>query len=314
MSQTIHSRLAAAIVCLLLAACGSLPDARPFADATGTWSASVKASGQALADSLRDAGSVEPADKNAYEQDIKKFEEAWSARIKAAQGAVAYSSSIADVVAAAGETGQTVNKVADSLGALAGASGITLAGPTVSVVSDVAKFVGAQVAIVRVSRKLEDAVAQAQPAVDSIAEHLVSESDRQLKPTLERAHKNIASGIKQQYDADSNFAAAVAKRLEQARTDALKDPAKAASLQELDRMLAAVGGRLKERDQRLDQAAASYKARLQLINALSTTTLAWAAAHRDLAGAIRDKRKVNAAELQETIGDLRDLIKKVRAL
>ena len=79
-------------------------------------------------------------------------------------------------------------------------------------------------------------------------------------------------------------------------------------------MQAVVSARLKERDQQLDQAAANFKARLQLINALSTATRAWAAAHRDLASAIAEKRTVNATELQETIIELKELIRKVRAI
>ena len=79
-------------------------------------------------------------------------------------------------------------------------------------------------------------------------------------------------------------------------------------------MLGTVSAKLKERDQKLEQAAAAYRARLQLINALSTSTAAWATAHRDLASAIREKRRVNAVELQETVSDLRELVKKVRAL
>jgi hypothetical protein len=314
MNEATPSRLAVVIVCLVLAACGSLPDARPFADATGTWSASVRASGQALVDSLRDVGSVVPEDRNQYEKDIKEFEDAWSARAKAAQGAVAYSSSIADLIASAGEAGATVTRAANSLTALAGAAGISLAAPGVEVAGDIARFLADRIAIVRASGNLEEAVAQAQPAIDRIADHLVSETNRQLKPTLERAYKNLASGIRQQYEADSNFAGALEKRLQQARTDALADPSKSPKLQELDRMLGTVSGKLKERDQKLDQAGASYRARLQLVNALSAATVAWAAAHRDLAGAIREKRQVSAAELQETIGDLKELTKKVRAL
>ena len=59
------------LLAILVAGCGTLPDGKPFADATGTWSASVKTSGQALSDSLRDAGSVEPKDKDSYEKNVK---------------------------------------------------------------------------------------------------------------------------------------------------------------------------------------------------------------------------------------------------
>src|SRR3989344_3181834 len=117
------------LLAILVAGCGTLPDGKPFADATGTWSASVKTSGQALSDSLRDAGSVEPKDKDSYEKNVKAFEEAWSVRVKAAQGVVAYSSAIADLIAASKEGGETVKKAGDALSGLAAAVNIPLAAP-----------------------------------------------------------------------------------------------------------------------------------------------------------------------------------------
>ncbi|WP_263772955.1 hypothetical protein [Propionivibrio soli] len=295
--------------------CGSLPDAKPFAEATGTMSGFVKASGQALTDSLRDEGSLLPENKTKYEDDIKKFDTAWEVRIKAVEGAVAYSNAIADVIAAAGETRETINKVADSLSALAGATGIALpTAPIIGVAKDIGEFLAARIATVRASHKLEEALAQAQPAVDKIAENLVRESNGELKPILEDVHKNILSAINSTYGADDDFAGQLKRLLLQARTEALRDLSKASALQEIDRMGAVVSARLKERDQKRDQAAAAYKARLQLVNGLSTATLAWAAAHRDLAAAIKEKRKVSTAELQATIIELRELIKKVRAL
>jgi hypothetical protein len=164
--------LLAVLVVTLTTGCGSLPNARPFANATSTLSASVKTSGQALTDSLRDAGSLLPKDKSSYEKAIQKFDAAWTFRIKAAEGAVAYSNSVANVIAAAGEARETINKVGDSLGALAGAAGIALpAAPVIGIAKDIGEFIAVRVAVVRTSRKLEEAVTQAQPAVERIAEY-----------------------------------------------------------------------------------------------------------------------------------------------
>jgi hypothetical protein len=298
----------------LVAGCGTLPDAKPFADATNTLSVAVKSSGQALVDSLRDAGSVAPTDQAEYEKIIKDFEGAWSIRVKAAQGAVAYSDSIVDLIAAGKEGAETVKRVGDSLQALAGAVNVPLAAPAVGVIGDIARFLADRVAIVSASKSLEEAVAQAQPAIDRIAEHLADESDKQLKPSLRRAYENIVSGIKSQYDADNDFAQSFAKKRAEFRQKAISDPKMIPQLQEFDRVQTTVAMSLKERDQKIDQATSAYKARLQLVNALSTATTAWAFAHRDLAGAIREKRKVNATELQETVVDLKELIRKVRAL
>ena len=306
--------LSAILLVLLVAGCGTLPDARPFADATSALSVSVKASGSAIADSLREAGSVTPSDKAVYEKHILRFEDAWSARAKAAQGAAAYSNATADLIAAGKEGGETVKRVGDSLGSLAAVSGISLAAPAVGVAGDIARFLVDRIAIVRASQTLEEAVAQAQPAIDRIAEHLASEADRQLKPILKEAYDNTITGIKSQYDADDNVATLFREKQTALRIETLKDSKNVSQLQEFDKVSEAVFARLRERDLKIDQAAAAYKIRLQLINAMSTATVAWAAAHRDLAIAIKEKRKVSTAELAETVIDLKDLIRKVRAL
>lgn len=302
------------LLAILATGCGTLPDGKPFADATGTWAASVKTSGQALSDSLSDAGSVTPSDKGTYEKCINDFEGAWFARVTAAQGVVAYSYAIVDLIAASKESTETVNKVGDALSGLATAVNIPLTAPVVGMAGDLARFVIDRIAIVRASKQLEEAVAQAQPAIDRITEQLVIEADRQLKPILKAAYDNMISGIKSQYEEDDNFAAAFSKKQVKLRVAALSDPAKVAQLHEYDKVQMTVSARLKERDQKIDQSAAAYRSRLQLVNALSTATTAWAAAHRDLTGSIKEKRKVNTAELQETIIDLKELIKKVRAL
>lgn len=302
------------LLAILVAGCGTLPDGKPFADATGTWAASVKTSGQALSDSLLDAGSVEPKDTKLYEENISKFEKAWSVRVNAAQGVVTYSYAIVDLIAASKESGETVKKASDALSGLAAAVNIPLTAPAVGVAGDLARFVLDRIAIVRASKQLEEAVAQAQPAVDRIAQQLVIEADKNLKPILKDAYDNMVSGIKSQYEQDDNFAASFTNKQLALRSAALQDPTKVAQLQEYEKVQVNVLARLKERNQKIDQAAAAYKSRLQLINALSTATIAWSTAHHDLASAIKEKRKVNTAELQETITDLRELIKKVRAL
>lgn len=302
------------LLAILVAGCGALPDGKPYADATGAWAASVKTSGKALSDSLRDVGSVEPVDKNLYEKNVKNFEDAWRGRVNAAQGVVAYSYAIVDLIASSKESGETVKKAGDALSGLATAVNIPLAAPAVDMAGDLARFVLDRIAIIRASKQLEEAVAQAQPAVDRIAGQLVIEADGQLKPILKAAYENMISSIQSQYEGDDDFSAAFRKKQTELRASTLRDLGKVAQLQEFDKVQVTVTARLKERDQKIDQAAAAYKARLQLVNALSTATIAWAAAHRDLASAIKERRKVNTGELQETIADLRELIKKVRAL
>ena len=308
--------LALLVFSILAAGCGTLPDARPFADASATLAVAVKSSGQALTDSLRDAGSAasSSSDAKAYEELVGKFDAAWAERVKAVQGVAAYSEAIADVIDAGREGEETVKKVGDSLQGLASAVGIPLAGPAVAAASEISQFIAGRVALVRASRKLEEALAQAQPAVERIAQHLVEDAEKRLKPTLREAHANLVSSIKSPYDADDNFAKSFARQRDELRAKALKDLKLVPQLAEFERVQAAAVASLKERDQKIEQASAAYKARLQLVAALSPATTAWAGAHRDLAAAVREKRKVTATELVETVVELKELAKKVRAL
>jgi hypothetical protein len=308
--------LAGLLACtsVVLAGCGTLPDATPFADATVSLATSVRASGKAITDSMGEAGSVVPGDKAAYDKLIAKFDAAWSVRIAAAQGAVAYSEAIVGLVAAGNQGGETAGKAADSLKVLAESAGIPVAAPAIGVAGDLARFLGQRIAIVRASDSLETALASAQPAVDRVAEHIVHETEAQLKPILTQVHKNIASGIKEPYDGDADFDGQLQKRREQVRELVLKDQTQLPKLEEFDRSQARVAAALAERDRKLDQAAAAYKARLALLNALSSATLAWAQAHRDLAVAVREKRKVSVTELLATIDELKALTRKVREL
>lgn len=303
-----------AAVSVWLAGCGTLPDATPFADATVTLASSVRASGKAITDSMTEAGSVVPGDKAGYDKLIADFDAAWSARIAAAQGAVAYSEAIAELIAAGNEGGETAGKAADSLKLLVESAGIPIAAPAFGVAADLVRFLVQRIAIVRASQSLETAIARAQPAVDRVAEHVVNETEAQLKPILGRIYKNIASGIRGAYGEEADFDTQLRKQRQQVRKEVLKDPTQLPRLQEIDRSQAQVAAALAERDRKLDQAAAAYKTRLALLNALSSATLAWAQAHRDLAVAVREKRQVSVTELLATIDELKALTRKVREL
>lgn len=303
-----------ASACLVLIGCGTLPDAAPFADASRSLATATRASGHALTDSMSEAGALVAADKATYEQLSKDFAAAWGVRVAAVQVVVGYSEAIADLVAAGRQGGEAAGKVADSLKTLVESVGIPLAGPAFGVASDLARFLADRVAIVRASARLEAAVAQAQPAVDRVAEHIVSESERQLKPILINVSKNIISSIRGLYGGDDDFAVALAKKMTQPRQAALGDPLTLPQLREFDRTQAEVAARLQERDRRLEQAANLFKTRMALLNALSSATLSWAQAHRDLAAAILAKRRVSVAELQSSIVELKRLTQKVSEL
>lgn len=304
---------------VLLSGCGTLPDAKPFSDATHALSSAVKTSGEAVSDSLRDTGSAMPGnERQQYDAYAIALSSAWADRIKATQGAVDYAEAITELIAASKQGGEAAQNVGDALGKLATAANIPVAAPIAGALGNIARFIADRIAIVKASKTLEEALAQAQPAVDSISEKLSKDATDKLNPILLDSYKNTASAINGKYGPDDNFSKELDKNRTQIRQAVLRayltDQKKNAALLELEQIQESVTLRLKERDQQIAQALSAYKTRHQLVNALSSAATSWATAHRDLANAIREKRKVTVTELQETVGDLKKIIDEVRAL
>ena len=302
------------LLALTVSGCGTLPDAKPFADASQTLATSVASAGQAVADSLGEAGALTESDDAAYKARADRFRAAWGERVAASRAVAVYSESISDLISAGQEGGETVKKVGDALSGLAGALNIPLAAPAVGVGGDVARFLVDRIATVRASDRLETAFAQAQPAVDRLAERIATETDQPLRSVLENTYKNQRSQISGKYGAQQDQLQQFEMKRSALASQALANTDVLPVLLQQDQALASLRSRLAERDRLLAEASRAYKARLQLLNALSAATLTWAQSHRDLAVAVKQKRKVTVAELQATISELKSLAKKVSEL
>lgn len=303
---------------LLLAAavtgCGTLPDARPFAEASQTLATAAASAGQSVVDSLGEAGALADGEDAAYKARADRFRAAWAERLVATRAVASYADAIADLIAAGQEGGETVKKVGDSLSSLAGALNIPLASPAVGVAGDVARFLADRIALVRASDRLDTALAQAQPAVERLAERIAAESDQQLRAVLADSYKNQRTAINDQFGSEEDQLQQLSRRRLDLLRESLGSSAALPALLQQDQALANLRSRLAERDRRIAAASAAYRARLQLLTALSAATVSWAQAHRDLAVAVKQKRKVSVAELQTTITELKALAKKVSDL
>lgn len=177
----------------------------------------------------------------------------------------------------------------------------------------VGPILSTRIAITRASKTLEEAVVQAQPVIDRIAELLAADVAR-LRPILRNAHYDIVGTINGEYDVDLDFRRGLrAKRLTAYET-AFREGGKFGELAALEQAVATNDGRLKERAVEIDKATVAYRAKEELLSALIVTTAAWAKGHRELAVAIKEKRTLSVDELQCDVCELRELVKKVRAL
>ena len=101
----------------------------------------------------------------------------WKARNEAFAALTTYARSLQDIIAAGENGAAAAEKIADSVAALAKGAGVALPGSpeAISVVTDAAKFISAQIAIARAARSLQQSLVAAQPAVDEICRLIASD-------------------------------------------------------------------------------------------------------------------------------------------
>ena len=297
--------LGLAVAVSAAAGCTSLPDAGPFVDATSQYRSAIVASGGAIEGELREIRATGQADRFARE---------WSVRIRAADALVAYSRSLAAIVAAGNEGAASARKVAESVTTLAGAAGVVLpAAPVVGTVTDVAAFVYGQVASIRASSALAEAMQAAVPAVDQIA-NIMAKDLLAAESILRAASEVAALDLATRYNTEiSHYTLLVNERNAIYKSPALTRQQEERLLQ-LDRLIAATrvwrdGMEAEER-----AIAARLRAGRQLIGATRQGLQAWALAHRDLAAAVAEGRKVDPAALLAAVGEIRELVRRVQSL
>ncbi|MCA9617384.1 MAG: hypothetical protein KC731_00085, partial [Myxococcales bacterium] len=119
------------------------------------------------------------ANSPGYPALVDRLDEAWKARLAAATAIVTYAEAL-EAVTDAGKSGsKAVEAVANGVQGLAEAAGLAVpgAGAAAGVVTDVAKFVYAQIALARAADTLDEALQRAQPAVARIAQILRQDID-----------------------------------------------------------------------------------------------------------------------------------------
>jgi len=302
------ARFRAVIILLLvpfLAGC-PLPNAAPFADATGQLKTAVSSSGFAVQDALaRSPGGQEQAEQ---------FAKDWKARNDAMTALVNYANSLNNIVSAGNSGSETFGKIADSVTSLANAAGIVVPGAgVVGVVTSAGKLIGEKIAQIRAANDLATAMESAQPAIETIAEKL-----RQDLQAMDEIVQAAASKVDTVTLKDPDFSQA-----RNYRNALLKEIAKhqdasnnndRALVAELSKLLADVEARLSVFQAKLDQNDQRLRAARQLISATVSSVDAWSAAHAQLAVAARTKSTVSATALVDAAVQVRDLVKRMREL
>jgi hypothetical protein len=301
------ARLAPVLILLLATGCAALPDVSPFASASRQLAAAVKASGSAISEDLHATPELRAR--------AKAFDNAWAVRNDLMRAVVAYSDSLVGIVKASGDSREAARTLADKVSGLAQAVGVLQpgAGPAADVAADTAAFVWAQIALARGAASLEEALQHAQPAIERLT--IIKSDSKDLVSVV----RGLAEAQRAELGATYNEAIGYRKELAgrrarlRAKVATLTD-AEGAELKRIDDFMAPPNAEVQKYEELKAKIDTREKANLQLIAATRDAMEQWAAAHREVALSLQNRRPVSTESLTEAAVELRDLTKRIREL
>ncbi len=301
----------------LLSGCATLPDLTPYRDATMQLRSAVLAGGSAVQSGLdAAAGSYEAGDPAAQRirESSQKFATDWKARIEAADALVAYADAVADIARSATEGAGAARSLADSLGKLATGVGIVLPpSGTVAAATDAAAFVYGHIAAVRAAQSLDQALQSAQPAVDRVATMLAL--DLQASQDILRAsHRLQRDALVLKYNEEMGYLKALTSERKQIYGRASLRPEDEQRLKKIGELYEATRVWREPMEKNLAEMESTLRVRVGLIKATQTAVAEWAAAHRNIAAAVREKRSVKVEALVQATLEAREIVRRLRAL
>jgi hypothetical protein len=308
----------ASVFLSLLAGCATLPDVRPFADATISLRSAVAASGTEVVDELSNV-EIEGARAEA-----KKLEAAWREHNKLLAALVEYANSLQAIVDSGNNGAESVKTIAASVSKLAQVANIAQpgSGAAGALVTETASFVYGQIAKARAASSLEKALAEVQPAIERIAE-VMSDDMGSMNDLVRVAAQAQRDALQFSEAAPLGYRKQLQKRrnaLQDQVSAALREGkkpseiAEASELERVNQLLAAAEPWNDSFQKQIDVIALRERLTHQLISETRSAFGDWAAVHSRLLAAVRTKRIPSATEIVEAAERIRDLVNKFKAL
>jgi hypothetical protein len=306
-----------ALVVTLSSGCATLPNVSPFAEATVELRSAVITSGTAVEAELRENPVELREDRDLAEKLSKRadvFAKEWAVRVRAMDALVKYSESLVAIVEAGKGGEQSARAVADSVSNLAGALGIVIpAAGAVSVGTDAAVFIYGQIANIRASKSLEEALVQAQPAIDHLVANL-SKDLKQIDEILQAANELNTSATKTKFGDEYGYLNMLERERKKLYAKGPGVPADEARLLELDRLIASTKSWREAPEKAVEDAEKRLKAGRQLIGATRQALTEWVGTHRSFVIVVKDRGTVNVQALVYATTQIRDLVRRIREL
>jgi len=323
----VNTRSRAFLGALLLAAAASagcsLPNLRPFSEATQELRESVHLTQRQVQENL-DALARQDAER--FKVHAEAFAQIWKTRLDLLDALLDYSASLASIAEAGEGGGRSVEAVGDSLKQLTAAAG--QAGLIAQAALDAGGLIYNVIATVRAEKSLRTAVLAADPAIQDIAANLDKDFETLSEKVQSRAVLNAAkSFIEERYVKEHGFSnsyrATLVGRMQALRDDlagALKaTPLDKARVQEIQSSVALLEPLLKSADalfvaknRDYEAVERNWQAGSALFAGARTGFRRWAAIHRQLASSLQSGSPLNVALLVTTVHDLKALLEEVK--
>jgi hypothetical protein len=300
--------LATGVLVVLLAAlligCAAVPDPRPLADASAQLRAAVAASGASAAAQLDGAGQAERA---------AALRSAWQVPERSTAAIARYAEALTAIARAGGAGGDSVRRVADAGAELAGAVGLVLpASLVIPGAIDAAAQVYQQIAVVRATRAMDEAVSTMQPAIERIVTLITAQVDA-AQAIAVNANRIGEVKLRAQYSEETGYLLALRKERVALYAVTPLSAANAERLLQIERVERGVLARLAPMNSELRTANAQLAAMVQVAEATRQALVDWAFAHRQLGQALRDGVALDPQALLQSIEQLRELGRSMRA-
>jgi hypothetical protein len=284
--------------------CAAPPDAGKLADASAQLRSAIMATGGAVTLELESAGEAERA---------RQMREAWVIPDRSAVALMLYSDAVANIVRSGSQGGDTVRRLADAGLQLASGVGIALpAAGSVAAGVDLAAYVYQQIALARAAMSLEEALERMQPAVDRIADVIGKQLD-DAQVILVSASKIAEAKAREQFGDETGYLIALRKERQALYRVTPLTQQNADRLLQIDKIERTVTAKLEPMEADRKASAARMRNALQLIAATRQAVIDWAGAHRQMLTAVRGGGSVDPQALVQSVVEVRELIRKVRA-
>lgn len=294
-----------------------MPDIAPYAEATQNLRTAVDESGKSSELSLKLLEATEPAfrDNEEFRRSVDSLRDAWRLRVATLDAVVAYVDALQELVDAGTTGSQAVDKVADHLMTLANAIGVTPASAATSATADGAKFVYGQIASIRASRSLLEALPQSNSVVTRLTQ-VLREDFRELEGILAVIYEAQRAALTDAHNIELGYR----KGLVNARKALYAEPNltndQLAHLRSINEQLE---GTLdwylpfQESRARID---ANQIAAHQLITATDEGLNQWALAHERLVKAAQEQRDrpPHIERLSSVVVEMKEITKRIKEL